>query len=550
MKQASGGLAGPKRLWGRQPGHVVIMAAALFTLLGLVIQVWRLQSLTASYDQGIFLQVIWNGLSGHPFQSTLSSQLSTNVIHAGELPATTYHRLGQHFTPALLLWVPLVGLLGKWALPLIQVGLVTGAGLALHRLALTRLEPVLAALISVSWYAANAVLGPTWSNFHDICQLPLLVFLLVLGIVRRRCWLIVPCVLFLPMIREDSGVALLSIAVWAFWRRHLPSWAALLICGYASAYLLWVSSWAMPQFSDDVARRWAGERFGQYLGEGQEAGAFEILLALLRQPLLVLREVISPFGRTFRYLLGQWLPLLFVPAIALDSWLLAGLPLLQLLLLDGQSALAINIRYAMSVVPGLFAGAVFWWQFRQPRFASLRLRRFWTAAIALSLFFTLTSNPNRSLSFLVPDSIQPWVHVPLTRQWSHGQQALALLQRIPANASVAANTPLVPHLAARRAIVRFPLSVAFLDDRGRPTPVDVVAADIGGRLPYVPAFAKSRGEVQGSLERIPWLRTAGYGLVEVRDGVVLLQHGVADTPGAEEALEVLFRQARQALSLR
>ena len=74
-------------------------------------------SLNASYDQGIFLQALWNGLDGHPFASTLSSQLSTNVIHNGELPSVDYQRLSQHFTPLLATWIPFVGLLGIWALP-------------------------------------------------------------------------------------------------------------------------------------------------------------------------------------------------------------------------------------------------------------------------------------------------------------------------------------------------------------------------------------------------------------------------------------------------
>jgi uncharacterized membrane protein len=157
----------------------VLVAGALFALTGLLLQWWRLQVLTASYDQGIFLQTIWSGLHGHPFESTLSSQLSTNVIHAGEPPSLGYHRLGQHFTPALLLWVPLVGLLGIWALPLVQVGLMTAAGFVLHRIARERLEdPWLAAFLACSFFGANAVIGPTWGNFTDLAQLPLAVLLL------------------------------------------------------------------------------------------------------------------------------------------------------------------------------------------------------------------------------------------------------------------------------------------------------------------------------------------------------------------------------------
>ena len=111
----------PSLLRGERRG--VLIAALAFLLIGWGLQIWRLQMFTATLDQGILLQVLWNGLSGHPFESTLSSQLSTNVVHGGDLPAIGYHRLGQHFTPTLALWIPLVGLLGKWALPLLQVSL-------------------------------------------------------------------------------------------------------------------------------------------------------------------------------------------------------------------------------------------------------------------------------------------------------------------------------------------------------------------------------------------------------------------------------------------
>ena len=110
------------------------IVAGLFTLLALTLQAWRSWVLLASYDQGIFQQVLWNSLHGHWFESTLSSQLSTNVIHAGELPSVDYERLGQHFTSTLLLWAPLLCLLGRAALPLVKVGMISSAGLVLHRL--------------------------------------------------------------------------------------------------------------------------------------------------------------------------------------------------------------------------------------------------------------------------------------------------------------------------------------------------------------------------------------------------------------------------------
>ena len=79
-----------------------------------------------------------------------------------------------------------------------------------------------------------------------------------------------------------------------------------------------------------------------------------------RQPWRLLWELINPPGKTLGYLAAQWLPLMFVPAISFDAWLLVALPLAGLLLARGSNdPLAINIRYALLVAPGLFAGAVY-----------------------------------------------------------------------------------------------------------------------------------------------------------------------------------------------
>ena len=245
--------------------RTVLLAAAVFAVVGLLLQWWRLQVLTASYDQGIFLQVLWSGLQGHPFESTLSSQLSTNVIHAGELPAVGYHRLGQHFTPILLLWSPLVAVFGIWALPLVQVGLITAAGLVLHRLARnTLVDPRLAAFVACSFYAANAVIGPTWGNFTDLCQLPLAFFLLMLGLQRQRWWLVAVAAVALPLIREDTGVLLVGIALWMVVRRQHPLGLAMALGGLGIGWVLLVTNLLMPIFSDDNSRRFMVENFGQY----------------------------------------------------------------------------------------------------------------------------------------------------------------------------------------------------------------------------------------------------------------------------------------------
>ncbi len=74
--------------------------------------------------------------------------------------------------------------------------------------------------------------------------------------------------------------------------------------------------------------------------------------------------------------------------MSLSAWMIASAPLLELLLMKGESALAINIRYATLAVPGLFYGAILWWS-SHPEAFQARVRKIWVACIVLSLILRL-----------------------------------------------------------------------------------------------------------------------------------------------------------------
>lgn len=506
------------------PDRWVWRAALLFAVIGLLVQFWRWWSLSASYDQGIFTQVLWNSAHGRWFASSLSSQLSSAVLHGGAAPDPAYQRLGQHYTPLLLLWTPLVRLLGAAALPLVQVGLMTAAGLALHRLAKRLLPAGLAAAVACSFYGAQAVIGPTWCNFHDLCQLPLLVFLLLIGLVERRWWLLLLAALLIPLVREDTGVVLVGLALWMGLRRQAPWPLALALGLWGGAWCVLVTSVLMPAVSDDVSRRFMVENFGQYTPGAAELSTLDVVRGLLLQPWRLLWELINPPGKTLGYLLAQWLPLMLVPALSLDAWLLVALPLSGLLLARGSNdPLAINIRYALLVAPGLFAGALYWWRQRPELFALRRLRRCWQACVILSVLITVLSNPNRSLSFLIPDSVDPWVHLPLAQQWRHGAAARRALAVIPANASVAANTPLVPLLAERQVLLRLPAWRQWQQGSAEAQQVEWLAIDTALPSWRAAAFASDRRQQQRLQQQLQEAQADGYRPVAEQDGVVVLR---------------------------
>lgn len=535
--------------------NAVMKVAAVFFVLCLLLTLHRYYSFYATYDQGIFNQLFWNGTHGHFFESSLSSALSTNVVHQNQLPEVSYRRLGQHFTPALMLWLPIYSLFpSPVTLTVLQVTLITAAGLVLYPLARHYLEPRLSAAIVVSYYGANAVIGPTLGNFHDVCQIPLYVFSLLLAMEKRTWPLFGILATLILAVREDGGVVLFGVGVYLILSRRYPQtgWA---VCILSFGYMLVLTNLIMPLFSADISQRFMIERFGQY-ADGDEASTLEILWGMVSNPGRLVEQLFTPFFGKMKYLLGQWLPLALVPAVAPASWTIAGFPLLKLFLAKGESVLAINIRYAMTVVPGLFYGAILWWADRQkeedkirrgeqtilrfpsamfPFPSSAKFRRFWTFCICLSLFFTFTSNPNRTFSFILPDAIEPWVQVPLIRQWEHVLQVRPLLAQIPADASVAATNTIVPILSSRREILRFPM-LELRNDARETVKMEYVIADLWQLQQYQVAFRAERGQLQAIVPQIDRMSSEGeYGIVDFQDGAILMRKGAASNSASTAA---------------
>lgn len=520
----------------------VLLLAGLFFFLCLLFTLHRYYSFYASFDQGIFNQVFWNNLHGRFFQSSLSSSLSTNVVHAGEVATVYYHRLGQHFTPALLLWLPIYALFpSPVTLTVLQVTLITAAGLVLYVLARQYLQPPLTVMITASFYGANAVIGPTLSNFHDISQIPLFVFTLLLAMEKRWWWLFWLMAVLILAVREDAGVGLFGVGVYMILSKRFPR-AGFGVCVLSFGYMLALTNLIMPLFSKDISQRFMLERFGQY-ADGEEASTLEIIWGMISNPLRLIVELVTPIDRTIKYLLGHWLPLAFVPAVAPGSWMIAGFPLLKLLLGKGESVLAITIRYALTVVPGLFYGSILWWSQRQQKFKP-SLRRFWVVCICLSLFFTFTSNPNRTFYFLIPDSVKPWIYVSLPQQWQHVAQMRPLLAQIPSNTSVSATTYLVPHLSSRREILRLP-ALELRNDAKEVIKVDYAIADLWQLQKYQVAFKSDRRLLKDLVTLIDQLtNNREYGIIGFQDGVILLKKAASSDTQATAAW-LKFRQQLQ-----
>jgi len=522
--------------------RTVLVIAGIFFCGVLGFSLHRHYSFFTSYDQGIFNQVFWNNLHGRWFESSLSSALSTNVVHERSFPDVGYRRLGQHFTPALLLWLPIYALFPSPATLLaIQVTLIAAAGLLLYVLARVYLSPRLALTIAASYYCGNAVVGPAFSNFNDLCQMPLFIFGLLLALEKRVWWLFWLLAVATLAIREDSGVVLFGVGFYMVGSRRFPG-AGLALCTLSFAYIMLATNLLMALFSQDVSRRFTMEHFGQY-ARGNEASTLEILWGMISQPHKVIIALFSPLGKTLNFLAGQWLPLAFVPAVSPASWAIGGFPMLQLMLQDGSLALRLNWRYAITVVPGIFYGTILWWSAHGEKFTPL-LRRFWSACWAIALTFTLSSSPHQVFYFLIPDSREPLAYTSLSRRWEHVGNIRTLMQKITPDASVSATTFLVPHLSGRREVLRLP-ALQLRNDAAEVVWVQYAIADFQQFVQYLPAFKFFGPQMSATISVIDRVVAQGlYGIIEVRDGVVLLEKGMLSQPQALTDWETLRERVR------
>jgi len=506
-----------------------LRVATVFFVFGIALQLWRLEGFSASYDQGLFLQELWSGSQGRWFESTLSAELSAAVKLGGELPQLGYLHASQHLNLLSQLWIPLIPLLGIYALPLVQVALLTAGGLMLFQLARSEgLASPIALRLLIAYYCSITVLGPLLENFHDLCPVPLLGFALIWALRQGRLWPALSAALFITFVRGDAGIVSFSIGLWGLLRlQGKKRLLAALVLIWSVIYVALATAWLQPLLGADVNQRFLSEKFGQYLGPGSEAsGTLGLLAALLKQPQQLLLELVTPPGRSLEYLLAPMLPLALLPLLSLDAWLLIAAPLFIALAAKGFSALATSLRYVLYLAPGVFGGAVLWWRSHPELFGRKWFRQLWTAAISLSLLLALSSNPHRSLSALIPDSIKPWAQAGIPEQWARREAALTALALIPADATVAAHTPLLPRLAMRPVLLRYPYHSDFLNRQGSKTAVDWIALLPRYHRPFLAAFPEDRDQLLELRFRTMQLIDAGaYGVAHCAEGALLLKRG-------------------------
>lgn len=400
-------------------------------------------------------------------------------------------RLGIHVEPALLALVPIYSLApSAETLLLVQAVALALVALPLYALAAEVLaHPALALAIPLLYLLSPAVHNAVLSDFYPVTLgvLPAVAALAALWRGHTRAALLLGGLALLA--REDYGLWLAALAVVGWWRTRQKVWIAAGVAGLA--WFLAVTLLIVPAFTGRSSSLfWS--RYGFWL-EGPEAWRAQGLLP-----------------EKGRYLV-QLLLMGGAGALLAPLWALPALPVLGLNLLSNfHLPVSLQSYYSTLIVPTLLAAA------------ALGLRRLapaWQAAALLVLLAAgVAVHRAEGRSPLAPGFVAP-------RPEAHAAAFQALANQVPADAALSASGSLAPHLADRAWLRFFP----------------------NERLCHYALADLTRDHSRHPVEmrdRVYEMLDGGWGVVDGRDGLLLLAEGAAGRELPAEFYSFVQSEAR------
>ncbi|GAC1358517.1 MAG: hypothetical protein NVS2B12_00670 [Ktedonobacteraceae bacterium] len=492
---------------------------------------------TNAEDFGIMDQAIWNTVHGHPLHQTICNIVfDTNCASPGGIM-----RFAIHFEP-ILFPISLCYLI--WSNPkvlfIIQTIVVASGAYAAFWLARLRLHSSWAGVAVACLYLLYPVLHQaTVSDFHAVTlTAALLLFALYFLYTRRTAWFFVFAILAMAC-KEEVPLIVLMIGLWSmfFQRRWISGGGiALLACGWflLGYYVI------MPHFSptghplllsryNDIGASPLGlvknmvfhprVFLNTYLWEKDHFAYIHVLLGPAGY-------IPGRNGDPIFYLplLAPWVMILALPVLLLNlvssnPQMYSGLfhysaeivPIIIFAVIEALVLLVWIVRFCAVVLARLGERSI---QSAQSS-GKLALRsRTWGRAIAVALLLLLSLG-------MVASSLRSdyYFHgqLPFSQgfSWPQSSAHIALAQhfidQVPENASVSAQSKIVPHMSHRDFIYMFP----YQDTKAEYVLLDVTS-DI---YPY-----GNSSEYASEVKRL--LLSGNDGIVASQDGYLLLKRGV------------------------
>lgn len=515
---------------------VVVLAAALFSGF-FITYLTGLQSayLTHAEDLGIMDQAMWSLVHGHLLHQTICNVLTdTNCYSVAGIP-----RFAIHVEPILFLVAPVYALFASpKTLVILQTLVVAAGALPAFWLARLRLRNEWAAVaIALLYLLFPAQQEATFFDFHAVTfTAALLLFVLYFMYTRRTVWMFVFAILAMGC-KEEIPVVVAIYGLWSIvFQRRWRSGLALTLLATAFAV---VSLIIIPRIFSPAGHSLLTGRY-TYLGHTP----VQIALNLLKHPghdfksfilepnhLNYLRTLFAPTG--FLAILAPWVLILAVPTLGVN------------LLSSDPQMYSGTFQYSAELVPVLIFATIealvllLWFvqviiaKFQAQRkaantavdnststFSSTRSTIRTPIYIAHIVLLTLLSG-YLLINVVRIDTLRG--HMPFSQgfQWPqvtpHDTLAQKFANMIPADASVSAQSSLVPHISERTDIYMFPYGVGLYKEKYQAQYIFLdVTSDI---YPYYSSYYY--------IHDVKLLMINGdYGVAAAQDGYLLLKRGL------------------------
>lgn len=378
---------------------------------------------SSAFDLGIFDQVIWHYSR---FETPYSS------IHMN-LPSENI--LGDHFHPILMLLAPLYwftdnveALLAAqallFAIPIIPIFLFTEK----------RLGKTAAYLFALSYSIYWGIQRAVDFDFHEIAfAVPLIAFAIYF-IDEKRWKAYFVCIALLLLTKEDLSLLVAFFGLYLITLRHVKKGLVSLAAG--CVWFLLALKIIIPFFAGEAGYHyWSYNTFG--------SGPFSALETILREPLLFMRTLFSPAEKmhTWWYTFFPFLFLAFFSPLAVLM-----IPLLSERFLSSNDLYwSINFHYSASITPVIVMASADGLKKLTGLVKAINLRRIIIISLSgIILSLNLYLLPKFQLWGLTKYSYRHRNDIEHT-----GYKAIAL---IPPDATVAAQSNIVPHLSHRQRI--------------------------------------------------------------------------------------------------
>jgi uncharacterized membrane protein len=388
--------------------------------------------LTSGFDLGIYDNLMYNALRGHPFESPVLFGPRGGSYIAG------------HAEFAMLLFVPIYAIApGPENLLIVQAVLLGFAAVPLYLFAATQISRPASVIVALAYLFFAPLHGP---NFYDFHWLPIAIFFhfwLYYGIATKRSWLIALMVVILFAIREDVAVGTAVLGLFLLLTRLRPRLGVALMV-LSTAWFALVRFYIMPK-----AGEWFFHQLYKQLFADGDPSFTSVIRTILTNPVYFVSTLLKETKLVFA--LHMLAPLAFIPCrrVPLLLLLLPGF-FFTLMTTEYAPTVSIAFQYTTHWIPYLFLGIVLALVLmdREPKGALAK-----RAALATMALCVFSHSYNFGAVLERSNFIGGFSRIPFTvtpEELARYKDLKELTAMIPQSAQVAATDPEVPHVSTRR----------------------------------------------------------------------------------------------------